>query len=87
LASGIKKNLMTCEEFVDSLAAFRDDELAPADRIRVQEHLAGCGRCSAYLRQYERTIQLAKKTRSDSNLWLPLPENLVRRIMASRRRS
>jgi len=64
----MKKNPMACEEFVDSLAAFRDDELTSPDRIRAQEHLASCDKCSAYLRGYDRTIELAKRTGSDSRL-------------------
>src|SRR5947209_13071906 len=83
----MKKNLITCEEFVDSLPAFLEDELTLPDRIRAQEHLASCDKCSAYLRSYERTIELAKKTASDSRLSPGLPENLVRRIMAAQRRS
>jgi PAS domain-containing protein len=78
---------MTCEEFVDSLRAFRDDELTSPGRIRAQAHLTDCERCYAYLRGYERTIELAKKTASDSGGPAGLPENLVRRIMVARRRS
>ena len=83
----MKKNPMTCEEFIDSLAAFRDSELTPPDRIRTQEHLASCEKCSAYLRGYERTIELAKTSASDIGPSSALPQNLVRRIMAARHRS
>jgi anti-sigma factor RsiW len=82
----MKKNPMTCEQFVDSLAAFRDGDMTSPDRIRAQGHLASCDKCSAYLRGYERTIELAKKTLS-SRVSAVLPENLVRRIMAAQRRS
>jgi anti-sigma factor RsiW len=78
---------MTCRELVDSLQAFRDDELRLPERIRAQEHLASCDKCSAYLRRYEQTIELAKSTASDSADAAPLPESLVRRIMAARPRS
>lgn len=81
---------MTCKEFIDSLAAFRDADLTLPDRIRAQEHLISCKKCSAYLRGYERTIELAKKTRSNSSnsaVSAALPENLVRNIMGARRRS
>ena len=88
--AAMNKNSMTCEEFVDSLAGFRDDELTPPDYIRAQEHLISCEKCSAYLRGYERTIQLAKKTRSKSSnsaVSTALPENLVHNIMHAWRRS
>jgi anti-sigma factor RsiW len=83
----MNKNAITCEEFVNSLGAFRDGDLALPDRIRAQEHLASCDKCSAYLRRYERTIELAKKTLANRAVSAVLPENLVRRIMAARRRS
>jgi len=86
VVEGIKKP-MTCDEFVDSLQAFRDDELTLPERIRVQEHLVGCEKCSVYLRRYEQTIKLAKSTASDDAEAAPLPESLVRRIVAARRRS
>jgi anti-sigma factor RsiW len=82
----MKKNPMTCEEFVDSLGAFWDGDLTSPDRIRAQEHLTGCDKCSAYLRGYEQAIELAKKTLS-TRVSAALPENLVRRIMVARRRS
>lgn len=85
-AAGMKKNSMTCEEFVSSLQAFRDDELTSPHRTRAEEHLTGCEKCSAYLRGYERTIELAKSTASDSADSAPLPEGLVRRIVAARHR-
>jgi predicted anti-sigma-YlaC factor YlaD len=83
----MKQNPMTCEELVDSLAAFLDDELTLQGRVGAQKHLIGCDKCSAYLRGYERTVELAKKTRSNSAASTALPEDLVRRIMAKRRRS
>ena len=83
----MNKNPMTCEEFVNSLGAFRDGDLTLPERIRAQEHLATCDKCSAYLRGYERTIELAKNTLSNRAVSAVSPENLVRRIMAARRRS
>jgi hypothetical protein len=61
----MKKNPMTCEEFVDSLQASLDDELTSPDRLRAQKHLTSRDKCSAYLRGYEWTIELAKKTGSN----------------------
>jgi len=81
------KNPITCKEFVYWLAAFRDGDLTLPDSIRVLEHLTSCGKCSAYLSGYERTIELAMKTLSDSAVSAVLPGNLVRMIMAARRRS
>src|SRR5258708_33452961 len=80
----MKNNPMTCERFVSSLQAFRDDELTSSDRIRAQEHLAACAKCSAYVRGYERTIELAKSSASASDDLTALPESLVRKIVTAR---
>jgi predicted anti-sigma-YlaC factor YlaD len=83
----MKKHPMTCEEVVDSLAVFLEDELALPDHIRAQEHLTRCDKCSAYMRHYEWTIGLAKKTGCNSAVSAVFPEDLVRKIIAGRRRS
>ncbi|MBV8175072.1 MAG: zf-HC2 domain-containing protein [Verrucomicrobia bacterium] len=83
----MKKKAITCEEFVDSLQAFRDDELAPPERIRAQDHLLRCEKCSTYWRGYERAIELAKHAGSENSVSVALPENLVHRIMRARRQS
>src|SRR5258708_26675709 len=80
----MKNNPMTCERFVSSLQAFRDDELTSADRIRAQQHLAACSTCCAYVRGYERTIELAKGSASGSDDINALPESLLRKIAAAR---
>jgi len=80
----MKNNPMTCEKFVASLQAFRDDELTSPDRIRAQEHLAACAKCSAYVRGYKRTIELAKSCASGSDDLAALPESMVRKIVAAR---
>ena len=59
------------------LAAYHDGELAPADRARVDEHLRGCGECSAVL---------ARLARVDANVDVPDPgpeywERFNRRVM------
>jgi anti-sigma factor RsiW len=71
----------------DSLGAFRDGDLTSVDRIRAQKHLTGCDKCSAYLRAYEATIQIAKSAGPENSVSAALTENLVRRIMAARGQS
>ncbi len=80
----MKNNPMTCEKFIASLQAFRDDELTWPDRIRAQEHLAACAKCSGYVRGYKQTIELAKRCASGSDDLAALPESLVRKIWCGR---
>ncbi|MBI3914053.1 MAG: zf-HC2 domain-containing protein [Chloroflexi bacterium] len=45
----------------EKLSEYIDDQLAPADRARVDAHLRGCARCRASLASLEWTIALAKR--------------------------
>jgi anti-sigma factor RsiW len=49
---------LTCHEVVEVITDYLEDALSPADRRRVEEHLAGCGGCTAYLEQMRETIRL-----------------------------
>ena len=49
---------LTCHEVVEIITDYLEDALSPGDRRRVDEHLAGCGGCTAYLEQMRETIRL-----------------------------
>ena len=42
---------MTCREVVQLLTGYLEGALSAADRARVEEHLAGCDGCTAFLAQ------------------------------------
>ena len=42
---------MTCREVVQLLTDYLEGALPDADRARVEEHLAGCDACTAFLAQ------------------------------------
>lgn len=49
---------LTCHEVVEIITDYLEDALVPAERRRVEEHIAGCGGCTAYLEQMRETIRL-----------------------------
>ena len=49
---------LTCHEVVDIITDYFEDALSPGDRRRVEEHLAICDGCTAYLEQMRETIRL-----------------------------
>ncbi len=49
---------ITCREVVEIVTAYLDDALAPADRARFEEHVAGCDGCTNSLGQMRETIRL-----------------------------
>ena len=71
-----------CRDFVAALPEFLEGALAAPERRRFERHLSICGDCRAYLESYRSAIALtaaAFQTEGE-----PLPEDLVRSILARR---
>ena len=50
---------LTCQELVELVTAYLEDELSPEDRARFDTHIAGCPGCRTYLGQIRVTIELS----------------------------
>jgi len=50
---------MTCKEFIELLAEYLEMTVSPETLAMLEEHLAGCAPCQAYLRTYRRTRDVA----------------------------
>jgi anti-sigma factor RsiW len=73
----------------DELHAYIDGELPERERAIFERHLELCKVCKDYLDSYKTSVSLAKQsTASADNLQsvepVPVPEDLVRAILASR---
>jgi anti-sigma factor RsiW len=49
---------LTCHEVVEIITDYLEETLPPQDRRRVEEHLAVCDGCTAYVAQMRATIRL-----------------------------
>ena len=49
---------LTCHEVIEILTDYLEDALPQSERRRVEEHLAACDGCTAYLEQLRETIRL-----------------------------
>jgi anti-sigma factor RsiW len=49
---------MTCREVVELMTEYLEGTLSPAQRVRFEEHLAGCDGCTTYLEQMRTTMRL-----------------------------
>ena len=49
---------LACKELVELVTDYLEGTLAPEQRARFEEHLAGCGGCRTYLAQMRETIHL-----------------------------
>ena len=74
---------ITCQELIDFIDSYRDNELTAQQRSEFERHLSVCPSCVAYLKTYEQTIFIA---RSAANEQPPedVPESLLRAIVAAR---
>ena len=77
---------MTCQQLIDFIGRYRDNELSPDERAEFDRHLGVCPSCVAYLKTYEQTVLLAKAS-ADEPVPPEVPESLVKAILAARSKS
>ena len=56
---------LTCIELVELVTDYLEGNLDEADRARVEQHLAGCDACTAYIDQMRVTIAVTGKIEVD----------------------
>jgi predicted anti-sigma-YlaC factor YlaD len=76
---------LTCRELCEFVADYLAGELGSERRALVEEHLAECPECHAYLRSYAGSMRLVKDTYDTEPAPVDVPERLVRAILAARR--
>lgn len=80
--------LLTCQELIDFLDDYVEENLAPPERERFEEHLAVCVACRRYLKSYRGTLRvLARVGRDDESVPAEVPPQLVAAILAARKAS
>jgi anti-sigma factor RsiW len=79
---------MTCREFADFMMEYLSDELPSGSRSAFEHHLSVCRNCRRYLTSYEQSIKLGKHAFEQDDALVPasVPEELVKAILAARRR-
>jgi len=80
---------VTCREFVDFLDDYLSGALGDEARGGFHAHLAACPSCVAYMKTYQAAVQLGRSvlTRSDEPVPEEVPEELVRAILATRKKA
>ena len=53
-----RRRPLTCQQMVELVTEYLDGVMEPRRRARFEEHLAGCGGCTAYLAQFRTTVAL-----------------------------
>jgi anti-sigma factor RsiW len=79
---------LSCREFVEFLDDYIEDRLTADRRNIFERHIAVCGDCIDYLAGYRRALAAARVALADVATAFdpatPIPEDLVRAILASR---
>jgi predicted anti-sigma-YlaC factor YlaD len=52
---------LACNEIVELVTAYLEDDLAPVERERFEEHLVFCDGCDNYLEQMRLTIDVTSR--------------------------
>jgi anti-sigma factor RsiW len=77
---------VTCRELIEFLDDYVDGTLPALQRLRFDDHLAGCPHCVSYLRTYQDTIDLSRGACAGDDEALPagVPEELVQAVLRAR---
>jgi anti-sigma factor RsiW len=65
----------TCQSGVDVLMEYLEGALAPDVRAAVEEHVAGCPRCTAFVESYQQAPGILRRATAAS-----LPPDLARTL-------
>ena len=79
-----------CSELIDFIADYLTNELPAGERSEFERHLNVGPPCQVDLKTYQETIRLSREAEkgvsADQDLAPPIPEDLVRAIVAARDR-
>jgi anti-sigma factor RsiW len=74
---------LTCKELVGLLLDFLDEDLSPAQKARIEDHLCGCPPCHAYVESYRLTVHIAHRLRAAPAELPPHLADRLRNVMAT----
>ena len=77
---------LTCQQLIDFIMSYLDDELPSDQRVEFDRHMAACPSCVDYLKTYEKTVLLAKSC-GDDPVPDEVPESLVQAILEARKKA
>ena len=79
---------ISCKHFLEFLMEYLDGTLSQAQRDEFDLHMAMCPSCVAYLKTYREAVKMGREALRPSDEPVPpdVPEDLVKAILAARRR-
>jgi anti-sigma factor RsiW len=71
-------SLLTCNQFLEELSAFLDEDVSPGLRGELEKHMAECPNCWVMVDTTKKTLQIYKGIKA-----APLPADLKSRLNAA----
>lgn len=71
---------LRCREVVELVTDYLDGALAPADAVRLEEHLAACAPCVRYIEQVRQTIRASGVVEAEA-----VPPDVLDRLLVAYR--
>jgi anti-sigma factor RsiW len=68
---------LMCTEVVELITEYLSRTMAPAERVRMEQHLLACPPCTAHLQQVRTTVELAHGLRAGQETEAPEGEDLL----------
>lgn len=72
---------LTCREFIEFIDDYLTGDLPVEVRAASDHHLSKCPYCEDYLKTFRTTLELVRSARGTDD---PVPEELIRAILAGR---
>ena len=69
---------MTCRQVAELITDYLEGALSAGDRLRFEEHVAGCAACTAYLGQLRATTRVLTRLREEE-----IPGNVRNELLAA----
>ena len=77
---------VTCEHLAEFLMEYVDGRVPDEQRFVFDSHIAFCKDCEVYVANYRHTLDLTRDLAAPGTAAEPMPEALVRAILAARKR-
>ena len=68
--------MLTCREVIRVLIDYLEGDLSADERQGLEEHMAGCGACYAFMRTYQKSTELVRAALQPDDV----PEELSARV-------
>jgi anti-sigma factor RsiW len=77
---------VTCEHLAEFLMEYVDGRVPDEERFVFDSHIAFCKDCEVYVANYRHTLELTRDLAASGAPSEPMPDALVRAILAARKR-